>query len=81
MRAPLRSGAPPAGRAAVDAAKTELGERGPVWWTAGAPDLTRRMARTTYFNDRGEPKGVAASIGWRMTPAAGAGQTAELSGR
>ncbi len=39
----------PAARAAVDAAKVALGERGPVWWTDGAPDLTRRMARTTVY--------------------------------
>ncbi|SPJ23880.1 hypothetical protein [Palleronia abyssalis] len=25
----------------VDAAKRRLGERGPVWWTDGAPDQTR----------------------------------------
>ena len=29
-------------RRAVDEAKRGLGERGPVWWTDGAPDLTRR---------------------------------------
>jgi len=28
-------------RKAVDAAKVALGERGPVWWTDGAPDLNR----------------------------------------
>ncbi|WNB85712.1 biopolymer transporter Tol [Cellulomonas sp. ATA003] len=33
-------------RARVDAAKVALGERGPVWWTDGAPDLTRHLART-----------------------------------
>lgn len=38
-------------RDAVDAAKVALGERGPVWWTDGAPDLTRRMARTTEYAD------------------------------
>ena len=26
-----------------------LGERGPVWWTDGAPDLGRRMARNTPY--------------------------------
>lgn len=36
-------------RAGVDAAKHALGERGPVWWDDGAPDLTRRMARTTGY--------------------------------
>lgn len=38
-------------RAAVDAAKTALGERGPVWWSDNAPDLTRRMARNTVYAD------------------------------
>ena len=38
-----------AARAGVDAAKRGLGERGPVWWRDGAPDLNRRMvARTPY---------------------------------
>ncbi len=36
---------------AVDAAKVALGERGPVWWTDGAPDLNRHMARTTAYAD------------------------------
>ncbi len=36
--------------AAVDAAKIGLGERGPVWWTDGAPDLNRRMARNTPYS-------------------------------
>jgi hypothetical protein len=35
--------------AAVEAAKVALGERGPVWWDDGAPDLNRRMARTTPY--------------------------------
>lgn len=38
-----------AARARVDAAKVALGERGPVWWTDGAPDLNRHMARTTAY--------------------------------
>ena len=33
----------------VDQAKQSLGERGPVWWTDGAPDLNRRMARNTNY--------------------------------
>ena len=33
----------------VDAAKTALGERGPVWWTDGATDLNRRMAKKTSY--------------------------------
>lgn len=35
-----------AARARVDDAKHALGERGPVWWDDGAPDLTRHLART-----------------------------------
>ena len=31
---------------AVDRAKVALGERGPVWWEDGAPDLSRHLART-----------------------------------
>lgn len=34
---------------AVDAVKRALGERGPVWWTDGASDLNRHMARTTRY--------------------------------
>ena len=36
---------------AVDVAKIALGERGPVWWTDGAPDYNRHMARTTPYAD------------------------------
>jgi hypothetical protein len=36
-------------RAAVDEAKRALGERGPVWWDDGAPDLNRRMAANTPY--------------------------------
>ncbi|KQO75205.1 hypothetical protein [Methylobacterium sp. Leaf88] len=38
-------------RRAVDAAKRGLGERGPVWWDDGAPDLNRHMAHTTPYAD------------------------------
>jgi hypothetical protein len=31
---------------AVNRAKVALGERGPVWWDDGAPDLNRHLART-----------------------------------
>lgn len=50
----LRSASPEAeseARAAVDAAKIALGERGPVWWDDGAPDYNRHMARTTPYAD------------------------------
>ena len=40
-----------AARAAVDKAKIALGERGQPWWTDGAPDLNRKMARTTAYAD------------------------------
>jgi hypothetical protein len=38
-----------AARQAVDKAKHALGERGPVWWRDGAPDLNRHMARNTCY--------------------------------
>lgn len=40
-----------AARARVEAAKVALGERGPVWWSDGAPDLTRHLARTGPYAD------------------------------
>ena len=37
-------------RAQVDLAKRRLGERGPVWWSDGTPDLNRRLINNTpYF--------------------------------
>jgi hypothetical protein len=36
-------------RAALDAAKRALGERGPVWWSDGAPDYNRRMVANTPY--------------------------------
>ncbi len=38
-----------AARARVDAAKRAIDERGPVWWTDGAPDYNRRMAANTPY--------------------------------
>jgi hypothetical protein len=38
-------------RADVDAAKRALGERGPVWWSDGAPDFNRHMAVNTPYAD------------------------------
>ena len=38
-------------RAAVDAAKRALGERGPVWWTDGEPDLNRHLIKNTPYAD------------------------------
>lgn len=40
-----------AARARVQAAKVALGERGPVWWDDGAPDLNRHMVRNTPYAD------------------------------
>lgn len=36
-------------RTRVQTAKVALGERGPVWWDDGAPDLTRRLAKNTPY--------------------------------
>ena len=38
-------------RSQVDEAKVALGERGAVWWTDGAPDYNRYMAKNTYYAD------------------------------
>ena len=38
-------------RAAVDAAKRGLGERGPAWWSDGAPDFNRRLVANTPYAD------------------------------
>lgn len=47
-------------RRAVNAAKVGLGERGPVWWSDGAPDLNRYMARNTPYAAWFESLGQAA---------------------
>ena len=39
-------------RSRVDAAKRALGERGPVWWTDGAPDWKRHLAKDTPYASR-----------------------------
>lgn len=36
-------------RAAVDAAKVKLGERGRAWWSDGAPDYNRYLAKNTPY--------------------------------
>jgi hypothetical protein len=36
-------------RGRVDAAKLALGERGPVWWSDGAPDYNRKQVRDTPY--------------------------------
>ncbi len=52
-RRALRASAPADQRARareqVEQAKRALGERGPVWWSDGAPDFNRRLARNTPY--------------------------------
>ena len=36
-------------RRSVREAKHALGERGPVWWTDGAPDYNRHMVKNTPY--------------------------------
>lgn len=36
-------------RRAVNSAKRGMGERGPVWWTDGAPDFTRYLVKNTPY--------------------------------
>jgi hypothetical protein len=38
-----------AARARVDEAKVGLGERGPVWWSDGAPDFNRGMVKNSPY--------------------------------
>jgi hypothetical protein len=38
-----------AARSAVNSAKEALGERGPVWWTDGSPDLNRCLVKNTPY--------------------------------
>ncbi|UQA56865.1 hypothetical protein [Polyangium aurulentum] len=38
-------------RARVHEAKVDLGERGPVWWSDGAPDYNRHMVWNTPYAD------------------------------
>jgi len=66
VREALRSGTGLAkARQQVDQAKVALGERGPVWWSDGSPDLNRYMARNTpyaqWFASLETPEAPAAS--------------------
>jgi hypothetical protein len=38
-------------RAHVQTAKVALGERGPVWWTDGSPDLNRHKVSNSPYAD------------------------------
>ena len=50
-----------AARAMVDQAKHGLGERGPAWWSDGAPDYNRHLVKNTpyayWFADIGSDDG------------------------
>ena len=74
-----------AGRAAVDAVKRALGERGPVWWDDGAPDYNRRMARNSPYADcfAAMTRGAAVepSIGAARSYVGAPGATGEQRGR
>ena len=54
-RRALRKDASAEGRATarerVEASKRALGERGPVWWSDGAPDYNRKLAKNTPYAD------------------------------
>ncbi len=58
-------GAETAAHAAVDRAKHDLGERGPVWWDDGAADYNRHLARNTPYADwwAGSDQGATAAKG------------------
>lgn len=50
-------------RAAVDAAKHALGERGAVWWSDGAPDFNRRLVKNTPYAEWYRTRMVEAEAG------------------
>lgn len=63
-----RAGTPAAEREArdrVDAAKRRLGERGPVWWSDGAPDESRLAPWNSSY-----------AAWWRTLPAEARGEAA-----
>lgn len=60
-------------RRRVDAAKRELGERGPVWWNDGAPDFNRRLVKNTpyakwYMAQLGDFPGQRSRVGVKASP-------------
>lgn len=44
-----KEGDPSEVRAQIDAAKRGLGERGPPWWSDGAPDFNRRLVKNSPY--------------------------------
>ncbi|MES2339721.1 MAG: hypothetical protein V4537_16635 [Pseudomonadota bacterium] len=57
-----------AARADVDAAKVALGERGPMWWNDGAPDLNRHKVANTPYADWWADRNVGESLGKTPEP-------------
>ena len=54
-----------AARAEVQAVKVALGERGPVWWTDGAPDFNRKLAiNSLYAEWFAALSGMAGDASW-----------------
>jgi hypothetical protein len=61
VKAALKSGTPEAlviARKAVDDAKVALGERGPVWWNDGAPDLNRHKVKDSPYAEWYQARGA-----------------------
>ena len=52
-------------RSQVHQAKVDLGERGPVWWSDGAPDYNRHLLKNTPYADAAEG---AAPVGGASDP-------------
>ncbi|WP_201860100.1 hypothetical protein [Microvirga soli] len=52
-------------RAQIDAVKRALGERGPVWWSDGAPDYNRRLVRDTPYAEWYLSLGSEFQIDWK----------------
>lgn len=65
-----------AARSAVDCAKRALGERGKPWWSDGAPDYNRQLARTTPYRDWYEH----VSSGQAAPPGSSAQSSSKVSG-
>jgi hypothetical protein len=73
---------------AVDVAKNKLGERGPVWWTDGSPDLNRHMVKNTPYalwhsglRTAGRRKRFAETPGRRNSALKGREQSFEVNQR
>ena len=49
LRRVERNGNRSEARKQVEEMKRALGERGPVWWTDGAPDDNRRLVKNTQY--------------------------------